>query len=239
MADSDRSREQELAVDTFVERESDKLSAASARDRQRAAVDLLQTLQSFGLRDIDALRLTRNRATMVSFRGRTLRVHEAFADAPEDITRAIAIFVSGRGAARRAAKKIILAFPIPHHEPRSRRKEALHPDDVALAQRLTLEHHRLNTLHFSGALRPVDVRVSRRMKTRLGHFAPGGSRAGDIVISRRHIRRHGWHEAFETLLHEMVHQWQEENSLPLDHGRAFRRKAREVGVTPSAKRILR
>jgi hypothetical protein len=38
----------------------------------------------------------------------------------------------------------------------------------------------------------------------------------------------------ETLLHEMVHQWQAETGQPVDHGRAFRRKAREVGITPRA-----
>jgi hypothetical protein len=32
------------------------------------------------------------------------------------------------------------------------------------------------------------------------------------------------------LLHEMVHQWQAENGLPVDHGAVFRRKAQEVGV---------
>lgn len=216
-----------------------KRSTAARRERQALEGVMLSRLRGFGIRDIDALRLTRNRATMVSFRGRALRVHEAFVSAPEDVQRAIAVFVSGRGAARLAAKRIILGYRIERSPHPPRRAPAQHPDDAALAARLTAEHSRLNAAHFGGALRPVDVRVSRRMKTRLGHFAPGGSRPGDIVISRRHIRRHGWNEALATLLHEMVHQWQEENALPLDHGAAFRRKAREVGVTPSAKRILR
>ncbi len=41
-----------------------------------------------------------------------------------------------------------------------------------------------------------------------------------------------------TLLHEMVHQWQAESGVPVDHGPAFRRKARQVGVLPGAKRML-
>lgn len=226
-------------LETAVEPAADKPSAATQRERVRQAGELLTRLRAFGLREIDTLRLTQNRATMVSFRGRTLRVHAAFVSAPEDVQRAIAVFVSGRGAARRAARAVILGHRIERTPHTARRSPSQHPDDAALAARLTAEHARLNQQHFGGALRPVSVRVSRRMKSRLGHFAPGGERAGDIVISRRHIRRHGWPEAFETLLHEMVHQWQEENSLPLDHGAAFRRKAREVGVTPSAKRILR
>jgi hypothetical protein len=34
----------------------------------------------------------------------------------------------------------------------------------------------------------------------------------------------------------MVHQWQDENGKEIDHGRAFRAKAREVGIEPAAKR---
>jgi hypothetical protein len=40
------------------------------------------------------------------------------------------------------------------------------------------------------------------------------------------------------LLHEMVHQWQAENGLPVDHGAVFRRKAQEVGVLPGARRTV-
>jgi hypothetical protein len=38
------------------------------------------------------------------------------------------------------------------------------------------------------------------------------------------------------MLHEMVHQWQAESGLRIDHRRTFRQKAREVGVLPAAKR---
>jgi hypothetical protein len=58
----------------------------------------------------------------------------------------------------------------------------------------------------------------------------------EIIISRRHIRRHGWDEALATLRHEMVHQWQHEQGLPVDHGKVFREKAVHVGVEPTATR---
>jgi SprT-like family protein len=76
------------------------------------------------------------------------------------------------------------------------------------------------------------------MKSRLGHYTHRDKSGGgaEIVISRRHIRRHGWSEAIETLLHEMVHQWQDESGLTVDHGRQFRAKARTVGIAPSARR---
>jgi hypothetical protein len=76
------------------------------------------------------------------------------------------------------------------------------------------------------------------MRARLGHYmsaAPSGEPA-EIVVSRRHIRRHGWDDAIETLVHEMVHQWQAETGAPLDHGAGFRKKAVEVGIRPRAKR---
>jgi hypothetical protein len=55
-------------------------------------------------------------------------------------------------------------------------------------------------------------------------------------MSRTHISRHGWREAMHTLLHEMVHQWQHETGQPVDHGTAFRQKARDVGIAPAARR---
>lgn len=77
------------------------------------------------------------------------------------------------------------------------------------------------------------------MKSRLGHYLwSGQDRAVEIVISRRHIRRNGLDEAVLTLLHEMVHQWQDERGLPIDHGSGFRQKARQVGITPRARRTV-
>ena len=89
------------------------------------------------------------------------------------------------------------------------------------------------------ALSAVSIVVSRRMRARLGHYAVAavGSPA-QIAISRRHVRRHGWADAGETLLHEMVHQWQDETGQPVDHGAAFKRKAREVGIPPRAARVV-
>jgi hypothetical protein len=78
------------------------------------------------------------------------------------------------------------------------------------------------------------------MRSRLGHYTPR-SPAGDpaeIAISRSHVRRHGWNEAIHTLLHEMVHQWQDETGLPIDHSRVFRMKAREVGIEAAARRMV-
>ena len=213
------------------------LEAPPARD----AAELLDRLRTAGLAGIDRCRLTRNRSVMVSFRGRELRIHEGYLGAPPEVLQAITVFVGGRtAAARRAARAVILAHPV-DRPTRPRRAERTRPEDEGLAATLTGWHARYNERHFGGELRAVAVRVSRRMRSRLGHYTaacPSSGEAAEIVISRRHIRRHGWQEALHTLLHEMVHQWQDETGRTIDHGATFRAKAREVGIAPYARRVL-
>ncbi|HEX2718422.1 MAG TPA: SprT-like domain-containing protein [Gemmatimonadaceae bacterium] len=204
----------------------------------RTPAELLQRLRGLGLRRIDTLTLTRNRAVMVSFRRTELRVHEAYLSAREPVLRAIVQFVEGKTRVqRRAAQRTILAHDVPH-APRRVSPERRRPEDEPLVARLADAHRDYNARFFGGTLQEVRIRVSRRMKSRLGHYTaatPAGDRP-EIAIGYAHIRRHGWSEALETLLHEMVHQWQDETGRTIDHGRAFRHKAREVGITASARR---
>ena len=203
--------------------------------------ELLERLRALGLRRITACRLTRNRNVMVSFRAPELRLHEGYLTAPEETLRAIVQFIEGRTRGDRArARRALLAYPIATDAGARRRRQGTHPEDAQLAGRLTEWHRVYNDRHFSGGLRPIAVRVSRRMRGRLGHYTaatPAGDPA-EIAISRRHLRRHGWDEALATLLHEMVHQWQDERGLPIDHGRGFREKARAVGISPHARRTV-
>jgi len=122
---------------------------------------------------------------------------------------------------------------------RARRVMRTHRDDEPIAMQLQLFHQRLNTERFDGELGNISVRVSRRMRSRLGHYAPAQRGApAEIAISASHVKRHGFEQALQTLLHEMVHQWQDESKLPLDHGAGFRAKAREVGITARAVRAV-
>jgi hypothetical protein len=115
-----------------------------------------------------------------------------------------------------------------------------HPADARYVRDLTRAHRELNASKFGGELSDIPIRVSRRMKRRLGHYTLRGQAKfrSEIVISRRHIKNHGWDEAVATLLHEMVHQWQDEAGLPVDHGPEFRRKSKAVGITPRATRSV-
>ena len=203
----------------------------------RDADQLLARLRSFGMKRITECELTRNRNVMVSYRGTRLRVHEGYLTAPTEIQRAIVVFVEGRTRAmRREAQKKIVTHVV--DSPRGlARKERTLPADEPMAERLAEWHARLNESHFGGTLRTIPLRVSRRMKSRLGHYtAAQRGEPGEIAISYRHIRRHGLDEALHTLLHEMVHQWQDETGRTIDHGAAFRAKARDVGIAAAARR---
>ena len=206
----------------------------------RDADELLARLRQLGLTRIKRCRLTRNRNVMVSFGGGDLRVHEGYLNAPELVLRAIVTFVEGRTRTeRRAAQRVIVAHPIRTPRPPARR-DRTHEEDVEIADKLVAWHGRYNTRHFHARLKPIKIRVSRRMKSRLGHYTastPGGEPA-EIAISRAHLKKHGWEETLHTLLHEMVHQWQDESGHTIDHGATFRAKAREIGIAPYARRVL-
>lgn len=216
------------------------MSAALASLRRARAQILLEDLRRRGLERIERLALTRNRAVIVSVRGFDLRVHEAFVDAAEEYREAIVAFVMARRRSdRAAARERLVVIPLPvssTHAPRP--PLATDPADAPLLAWLAERHAELNRDRFRGALGEVRFRVSRRMRRRLGHYAPGGAgRLGEIALSARHLRRDGRDAALGTLLHEMVHQWQHETGLPLDHGPAFRGMCRTVGAPSRALRV--
>jgi hypothetical protein len=206
------------------------------------AEELRARLQRLGLGSQYRVRLTSNRTVVVSYSGGELRIHNSFLEANEEVWKAIITFVHGRTrVARNAARRTILEFPVakPEGPRRKRAPEKPHPADLPLIRELTRWHRVYNDERFTGQLRAIPIRISRRMRSRLGHYSPAAEGCEpEIVVSRRHIRRDGWEEALHTLLHEMVHQWQDEQGLIVDHGPGFRAKARAVGITPLACRAV-
>ena len=206
---------------------------------------LLQRLTALGLRQVDRLRLTENRSVMVSLsRRRVLSLHHGYAAAPDRVLKAIVRFVAPGTPRplRAAAQHEILTFPVAvaHGGRPARRPERPRPGDAESLERLALLFAAHNERHFMGSLPPIPIRLSGRMRTRLGHVTIGDDgRATEIIISRRHLQSHGWDEVSHTLLHEMVHLWQSANGHDVDHGPAFRAKARAVGVAAAARRWLK
>ncbi len=207
---------------------------------------LAHRLKLLGLRDVDRIHTHTNRTVMVSLTGAgVLRLHLGYASAPDRVLRAIVRFLDRRvpRVARRAAEREFLTFPVEEYAPappRPPRQERPRAGDLVLRQRLVSLHERCNAERFGGVLSAIPIRLSGRMRTRLGELVVdlGTGRASEIAISRRHLLRHPWAEVEHTMLHEMVHQWQAESGLAVNHGRTFRRKAVELGIEPQARRLL-
>jgi len=217
-----------------------------AASPEAAEAELRRRLDSLGMPAFRGFATHTNRTVLLSVTGRgVLRLHRGFAWAPDRVLSAIVRYVrpGARRATRRAAEQEFLAFPVEVHaaptRPSRRGAERPRPGDDALLARLTEIHARLNASHFGESLPSIRFRLSGRMRSRLGELSLD-ARSGqtiEIAMSRAHLR-HGWEEVQRTVLHEMVHQWQAESGLPVDHGTQFRRKAREVGIEPTARRHL-
>jgi hypothetical protein len=191
---------------------------------------------------VDAVRLRENRTRLLAFGSRpgTLNLHAALATAPPEVLDAIATFCRSRWRRRRAraAAEIrdYVASARPDTPPPSRRARCA--GNVAERAHLLALYADLNRERFGGRL-PADVplRISGRMRTRLGHFVPrtaeDGSRvAGEIAISRALLRVASAAEIEETMLHEMAHAdaWIFHGSR--GHDRPWRECARRAGCIP-------
>jgi hypothetical protein len=207
---------------------------------------LPERLRLLGLREVRRVLTHTNRTVMVSIASDgTLRLHRGYAWASDRVLRAIVRFLDPRAPRRlrRSAQRELLGFPAEQYAPappRPVRRERPRPGDLRVIDRLQRTHDELNARHFEGSLGELPIRLSGRMRTRLGELAVDlkSGRPLEIAISRRHVARHPWAEVEHTMLHEMVHQWQAESGLRVDHGPTFRRKAREVGVLPTARRAI-
>ena len=207
---------------------------------------LARRLRLLGLRQVSAVRTHTNRTVMVSLNERLLlRLHRGYVFAGDRILSAIVRFLDPRASRieRRRAEQVFLAFPVELYAPRPRDRattERPRPGDIALLHRLRQLHRELNRTYFGGTLGEIPIRLSGRMRTRLGEVSVD-LRTGkpiEIALSRRHLAEHPWGEVEHTVLHEMVHQWQAETGRSIGHGPTFRDKAREVGVLPAARRAL-
>lgn len=203
-------------------------------------------LRAHGLPDAMPVILHANRRVLVSMTRRgALRVHRGYEAAPDEVVAAIARWARPRTrrADRRVAQRILVAFPLCHPE----RSEGISPfapprvtptppEDQAALDRLQALHTELNARHFGQVLGPARIRLSRRMRRRLGEFRPPSvpGEPPEIALAFRHLRRDGWAQATGTLLHEMVHQWQAETGRRLGHGKDFREKCAELGIQGGA-----
>lgn len=211
---------------------------------------LVARLAAMGLDRVPEVREVRthaNRTVMLTLTAQgVLRLHRGYAWAPDRVLQAILRFIAPRTtrAGRRAAQREFVTFPVEEfvlpESARPRQPDRPHPGDVRLRYQLEQLHRGFNVEHFDGRLAEIPFRLSGRMRSRLGEVSVDlkTGRPIEIALSRRHLRRHPWAEVAQTVLHEMIHQWQAESGLPLDHRATFRRKAAEVGIQPAARRAI-
>ena len=94
------------------------------------------------------------------------------------------------------------------------------PDEVSAAlDLLWAEFHRLNALHFAGALRLDELRLSGRKQ--YGGYCVPAKRL--IVLSLQALREHGFEETLDTFRHEVAHL------VHPNHSAQFWELARKLG----------
>ena len=160
-------------------------------------------------------------------------MHQGYQAAPDEVVAAIARWTKPgiRRKHRLEAQRILAAFPVHAHAPPTdlpSYRPAVLPGDEKIFARLHELHDQFNRAHFENGLGRVRMALSAKMRRRLGEFRLSATGLHEIAIGRRHLKRDGWKGVSETLLHEMVHQWQAETGRKLGHGKEFRRMLSQV-----------
>lgn len=104
----------------------------------------------------------------------------------------------------------------------SKRTDSNDAEEVRAAlDLLWAEFYRLNNLHFAGALRLDEIRLSPRKQ--YGGYCMPSKRL--IVLSLQALREHGFEETLDTFRHEVAHL------VHPNHSAAFWEVARKLGST--------
>lgn len=81
--------------------------------------------------------------------------------------------------------------------------------------------------------------MERLRRTRLGHYRPGRNAFGlrdEVAIDQDHAQTSSYWRVLGSLLHELIHAWQEHNGTPPSakshnyHNKQFRKKALSLGL---------
>ncbi|HUP88146.1 MAG TPA: SprT-like domain-containing protein [Longimicrobiales bacterium] len=219
--------------------------------------EFLRTLARRGCRRVEEVRFKKNRGRIISLAkdGRTLHVHACFQEANEDVIRAVVTFLNAgpRSYAYREAVRAMQDFFDTHagkYVPLTGEAEDHRVTTIVqrlpcvgtAAQRAFLReaYARFNSSHFGGRLpNNVRMRLSDRMKSRLGHVRYHTTSSGDRLVLELALNIHlllPRNEAalFDTLLHEMTHieAWLDHSERA--HGRRWKEIARRVGCEATA-----
>jgi hypothetical protein len=114
------------------------------------------------------------------------------------------------------------------------------PTDVQFAAYRAMYAH-FNRALFAGYLRPVILTFSRAANS-LGFFAPlrwehGEQTTHEISLNPAYLKTRSPRDVASTLVHEMVHLWQQEHGTPGKrgyHNEEWARKMEEIGLASSS-----
>lgn len=190
---------------------------------RRSGSEILELLRDWGAEDLRAVRLRSNRSTIWSLtqRGTRLNLHRAFAAAPEQVLRDVAVIAKSGGlvgeSARAASRRLAEWAPLHRElaEIRAAPRRAGRPVGPCCATPPQLRYLRrmyryLNRSRFGGRLPTgVPLRLSPRMKSRLGHMKPGEldgrRRVLEIALNVDLMLPENDRIRVDTLVHEMAH----------------------------------
>lgn len=219
---------------------------------RRTGAEVLQLLRSAGAKRLVRVTFRANRSTIWSLTrgGRALNLHEAYRTAPVSVLRAFGVVASRAnrpdGSYRNACRAVRewpgLDYALHRQRDVSKdvdvqRRSTPCKGTVEERARMRALYDRLNETRFRGRL-PTDIplRISRRMKTRLGHMAPAGNTGapavGEIALNRALFLTGNEAVLSETLLHEMAHVAAYLFDGHAGHGPPWRRWAMEAGCHP-------
>lgn len=228
-----------------------------APTQMRSTEELLAALARRGCRRLADVRFKKNRGRIISLAqdGRTLHIHACFQEADEAALRAVITFLKAgrRSYAYREAVKAMREFFDAHapkyvsltgeeEDHRVTRDVQRLPCVGTAPQRAFLReaYGRFNSTLFNNHLPSVVcMRLSDRMKSRLGHVRYHTTVSGERVVLELAINVHLMlprNEAvlLDTLLHEMTHMeaWLVHGER--GHGRSWKQIANRVGCEATA-----
>jgi predicted SprT family Zn-dependent metalloprotease len=219
--------------------------------------DMRRALARRGCRTVACVRFKKNRGRIISLSkdGRTLHIHACFQEANEEAMNAVVTFLKAgrrsyayREAIRslrdffdaNAAKYVTITGEEEDH--RVARDVQRLPCFGTAAQRAFLRdaYGRFNAIHFENRLpASVRIRLSNRMKSRLGHVRYHTTAAGERVVLELALNIHlllpdNVAVLLDTLLHEMTHieAWLVHSER--GHGRQWKQIANRVGCEATA-----
>jgi hypothetical protein len=211
---------------------------------------MVGALRARGCRGVCEVSFRANRSRLISLTagGTRLNLHECFRSASPEVLDAIAAFAGAKGntGRYRAAIARLRAW----HEGQVAAPEEVEAGPgtccgtAAQRQLLAQWYRQLNRAYFGGRLPELTpVRLSDRMRRRLGHVQYGGARGDrtvtEIALNVDLLLPGNEHALRDTLLHELAHAEAWLIHGHRGHGRIWRTVAARVGCEARACSAMR